>query len=299
MRKLRTMLLAWLLVAAVVLPLAAASPAEQELYASKHGVFYQIFVRSFADGDGDGLGDLRGIIERLDYLNDGDPQTTSDLGVTGIWLTPIHPSPTYHKYDVVDYYAIDPEIGTLADFQELIDQAQARGMKVILDLVCNHTSSQHPWFLAASSDPESPYRDYYIWYDPVLAAGPLLRLFLAKCRSNWANPKVREVKAVAAFWLSRGGRLPPDAATPLERPQPESGDWWLEFSDFLGPLARCLPGGRSVDPMWWPLLRPSIQPSTCLADRIIPIVRFGLDTGWSRPAAAAAVGAAGAGRCPF
>jgi len=104
MRKLRTMLLAWLLVAAVVLPLAAASPAEQELYASKHGVFYQIFVRSFADGDGDGLGDLRGIIERLDYLNDGDPQTTSDLGVTGIWLTPIHPSPTYHKYDVVDYY---------------------------------------------------------------------------------------------------------------------------------------------------------------------------------------------------
>ena len=304
MRKLRTMLLAWLLVAAVVLPLAAASPAEQELYASKHGVFYQIFVRSFADGDGDGLGDLRGIIERLDYLNDGDPQTTSDLGVTGIWLTPIHPSPTYHKYDVVDYYAIDPEIGTLADFQELIDQAHARGMKVILDLVCNHTSSQHPWFLAASSDPESPYRDYYIWADPETpltrrgpwnqivwhpaATGHYYGLFWSEMPDlNWANPKVREeFKAVAAFWLEQGVdgfRL--DAAKHLfeHDPSRKAVDWWLEFSDFVRSLK---PDVYLVGEVWDSphVVAPYYGAFDSafnfdLADRIIPIVRFGLDTG--------------------
>ena len=117
---------------------------EEDIFLAKHGVFYQIFVRSFADGNGDGLGDLRGIIERLDYL--------VELGISGIWLTPIHPSPTYHKYDVLDYYGIDPEIGTLEDFSELIDAAHSRGIRVIMDLVLHHTSALHPWFLAACSD---------------------------------------------------------------------------------------------------------------------------------------------------
>ncbi len=127
-------------------------------------VFYEIFVRSFFDSDGDGIGDLNGIIEKLDYLNDGDPETTTDLGITGIWLMPIFPSPFYHGYDVTDYYDINPEYGTVDEFKSLLDEAHARGIRVIIDLVINHTSSQHPWFLQAA-DPSSPYHDWYIWSD--------------------------------------------------------------------------------------------------------------------------------------
>ena len=116
-------------------------------------VFYEIFVRSFQDSDGDGNGDLKGLISRLDYLNDGDPETTDDLGVTGIWLMPIQPSPSYHGYDVVDYKAINPDYGTMEDFAQFLDEAHERGIKVIVDLVMNHTSSRHPWFIEAQ-DPE-------------------------------------------------------------------------------------------------------------------------------------------------
>ncbi|MGD8856719.1 MAG: alpha-amylase family glycosyl hydrolase [Chloroflexota bacterium] len=127
-------------------------------------VFYEIFVRSFQDSDGDGVGDINGLIGRLDYLNDGDPQTTDDLGVTGIWLMPIMESPSYHGYDVVDYYQIDQEYGTKEDFQRLLDEAHARGIKVIVDLVMNHTSREHPWF-QESMDPDSDRRDWYVWAD--------------------------------------------------------------------------------------------------------------------------------------
>lgn len=127
-------------------------------------VFYEVFVRSFFDSDGDGIGDLNGLIEKLDYLNDGDPETTTDLGITGIWLMPIFPSPSYHGYDVTDYYDINPEYGTMDEFKSLLDEAHARGIRVIIDLVINHTSSQHPWFLQAT-DPSSPYHDWYIWAD--------------------------------------------------------------------------------------------------------------------------------------
>jgi len=100
-----------------------------------HAVFYEVFVRSFYDSNGDGVGDLRGLISKLDYLNDGDSSTTSDLGVSGIWLMPIFPSPSYHGYDVTDYRAIKQQYGTLSDFKALVDSAHARGIKVILDLV--------------------------------------------------------------------------------------------------------------------------------------------------------------------
>lgn len=127
-------------------------------------VFYEVFVRSFYDSNGDGVGDINGLIEKLDYLNDGDPTTTDDLGITGIWLMPIMESPSYHGYDVTDYYAVDQEYGTQADFQRLMTEAHRRGIRVIVDLVLNHTSVQHPWF-TASRDPNSDKRDWYIWSD--------------------------------------------------------------------------------------------------------------------------------------
>jgi alpha-amylase len=132
-------------------------------------VFYEIFVRSFADSTvgplaNDGIGDLRGLIERLDYLNDGDPETYDDLGVTGIWLMPIMQSTSYHGYDTTDYYAVEDDYGTNEDFRELIEQAHARGIRVIVDLVLNHSSSKHPWFIDAQK-PGSEYRDWYTWSD--------------------------------------------------------------------------------------------------------------------------------------
>jgi alpha-amylase len=127
-------------------------------------VFYEVFVRSFKDSDGDGVGDLTGLTESLDYLNDGDPATTDDLGITGIWLMPIFPSPSYHGYDVVDYRAVNPDYGTMDEFEAFLDAAHERGIAVIIDLVINHTSIQHPWFVAAQAD-DPAYRDWYIWSD--------------------------------------------------------------------------------------------------------------------------------------
>ena len=126
-------------------------------------VFYEVFVRSFYDSDGDGVGDINGLIERLDYLNDGDPTTTDDLGITGIWLMPIMESPSYHGYDVVDYYKVDEEYGTEEDFKRLMAEADKRGIKVIVDLVLNHTSAQHPWFTEARADESGENRDWYVW----------------------------------------------------------------------------------------------------------------------------------------
>ena len=139
--------------------------AEPEIYGWWNDlVFYEIFVRSFKDSDGDGIGDFQGIIEQLDYLNDGDPSTTDDLGIGGIWLMPINPSPSYHGYDVKDYYAVNPDYGTMEDFKQLLSEAEKRGIKIIMDLVLNHTSTKHPWFESAR-DPESEYHDWYVWSD--------------------------------------------------------------------------------------------------------------------------------------
>jgi len=120
-----------------------------------YGVNYEIFVRSFADSNGDGIGDLNGITAQLDYLK--------DLGVGGIWLMPIMPSPTYHKYDVTDYKAIDPEYGTEADFKKLVTEAHKRDIKILVDLILNHTGSDHPWFKEAIKEKNNPYRNYYVW----------------------------------------------------------------------------------------------------------------------------------------
>ncbi|MCB0643882.1 MAG: DUF3459 domain-containing protein, partial [Phaeodactylibacter sp.] len=131
--------------------------AYPHIHPSAHQI-YSVFLRSFYDSNADGIGDLRGLTQKLDYLQ--------DLGVDGLWLLPIHPSPSYHKYDVRDYYGIDSIYGTKADFREFVAAAHARGMQVYLDLVLNHTDDEHPWFQAALLDSTSVFHDFYNWKAP-------------------------------------------------------------------------------------------------------------------------------------
>src|ERR1700719_1694161 len=124
----------------------------------KHAVIYEIYPRSFQDSNGDGVGDLNGITSRLDYLK--------ELGVDAIWITPMYPSPQVDfGYDIADYTAIDPQYGTMADFDRLVKEAKARHIRVIMDFVPNHTSDQHPWFIESRSSRANPKRDWYIWRD--------------------------------------------------------------------------------------------------------------------------------------
>lgn len=191
----------------------------------KYRTFYEIFVYSFYDGNGDGVGDLQGVTQALDYLNDGDASTDTDLGVTGIWLMPVMPSDTYHKYDVKDYMAIDPSYGTMEDFETLISECKKRDINVIIDLVMNHTSSSHPWFREAcqylqsigdgeASAEECPYVEYYHfhkgmkwgysqvpgtdWYYEAQFWSEMPDL-------NLSNEAVRaEFEKICQFWLDKG-----------------------------------------------------------------------------------------------
>ncbi|HET7202022.1 MAG TPA: alpha-amylase family glycosyl hydrolase [Steroidobacteraceae bacterium] len=186
-------------------------------------VFYEIFVRSFADSTtgplaNDGIGDFVGLAEKLDYLNDGDPATTHDLGITGIWLMPINPSPSYHGYDVTDYYGIHPQYGTRADFERFLAECHRRGIRVIVDLVLNHSSSRHPWFVKALAG-EPGYRDRYVFVDANAVPdvrGPWDQQVWQQARGqhyygifwsgmpdlNYRNPAVtEEAYRIAEFWL--------------------------------------------------------------------------------------------------
>ena len=160
--------------ALLVLALLAGGCGEKEpeiqpdTTADNYRAFYQIFVGSFSDSDGDGTGDIRGIINRMDYLNDGDVYSENSLGVQGIWLSPIFDSPSYHKYDAADYYKIDEEFGTEADLVELIELCHQRNVKVILDLAINHSSKKNEWFTKfaeahAAGNTSDPYYDIYSW----------------------------------------------------------------------------------------------------------------------------------------
>ena len=198
-------------------------PADEHLVEWPHGVKYEIFVMSYADGDGDGKGDFKGLTTRLDEIR--------DLGVNGLWLMPIMPSDTYHKYHVIDYKNIDPDYGTLDDFKTFIAEAHARDIKVITDFVVNHTGNNHPWFLEASKDPQSRYRDYYVWADKDSIRDQLFKkakaldsdnirkwhpvngdttsahyygYFNGLCPDlNLDNPEVREeIVDIARFWLN-------------------------------------------------------------------------------------------------
>ena len=192
----------------------------------KYRTFYEVFLYSFYDSNGDGTGDIKGLIDKLDYLNDGDDKTDTDLGVNGIWLMPVMPSTTYHKYDVTDYEAIDPEYGTMDDFKKLIADCHDRGINVIIDFVMNHTSSKHPWFTQACdyirglngaepSAEECPYFDYYNFsrekknevYYPVGDTGWYYegKFWSEMPDLNLASEAVRkEFDDITSYWLDLG-----------------------------------------------------------------------------------------------
>jgi len=225
-------------------------------------VFYEVFVRSFSDSDGDGTGDLRGLAAKLDYIK--------DLGANAVWLMPIFPSPSEHGYDTIDYMNINKSYGTIDDFNFLIAEAKKRNIRIILDLMVNHTSDRHPWF-KKSLNKIPPYDNYYLWRDkppggkwfvygkdkPVLNGGwrynPQRRQFFyayfSECMPdlNLKNPLVRdEFKKIAKFWLDKGVsgfRL--DAAQNIIEQGPGHGkqydspatiQWWRRFSQYVKSL---------------------------------------------------------------
>lgn len=208
---------------ALVFLLSRALFAQDARYAWTRGATcYEVFVRSFHDSDGDGVGDLRGLTAKLDYINDGDPRTTTDLGARCIWLMPIAESPSYHGYDVVDYYTVDREYGTNDDFRAFVAASHRRGIRVLVDMVINHASSEHPWFQAALRDTAAPYRAWFRWS---AVEGPKNRWGNSNWHRNphrdeyyygffwggmpdlnWEHAPVREeMKRIAAFWVRNMG----------------------------------------------------------------------------------------------
>lgn len=207
-------------------PMIQVNAGELNVIDDNYRTYYEVFLYSFYDSDGDGIGDIQGLIEKLDYINDGDEKTTGDLGFNGIWLMPVMPSTTYHKYDVTDYCDIDPQYGTLEDFKELMKQCRERGINVIIDFVMNHTSSKHTWFTQACeylanldgkepSESECPYFGYYN-FSKEQEAGYYYEVpgtdwyYEGKFWSempdlNLKNEAVRqELEEAAAFWLELG-----------------------------------------------------------------------------------------------
>ncbi len=187
----------------------------------KHAVIYEIYPRSFQDTNGDGIGDLNGITSRLDYIK--------DLGIDAIWITPFYPSPQVDfGYDIADYTAVDPQFGTMADFDRLMAEAKKRGIRVVVDYVPNHTSDQHAWFKESRTSRDNPKRDWYIWHDGSVNGGPpnnwqswfghsawqldsstnqyyYHHFYVQQPDLNWRNPQVQKAMYdVMRFWLDRG-----------------------------------------------------------------------------------------------
>jgi maltose alpha-D-glucosyltransferase/alpha-amylase len=216
----------------------------------KDAILYELDVETFADSNGDGIGDFPGLTRRLDYL--------SALGVTCLWLNPFFPSPNRDDgYDIADFYSIDPRLGSLGDFVEFMHLARERGIRVLADLVVNHTSDQHPWFQAARKDPHSPYRDYYLWskeepqdrfqgvifpgrqkevwtYDDVAGAWYFHRFFSFQPDLNIANSKVREeIRKIMGFWIQLGVSGFRVDAAPFLIEQPDVDRELRELREFL------------------------------------------------------------------
>ena len=233
-----------------------------------HRVFYEIFVGSFSDSDGDGIGDLRGIINRMDYLNDGDPASGKSLGIGGIWLTPVFLSPSYHKYDVTDYYRIDPDFGTMEDLKELIALCHERDVKLILDLVLNHTGRENEWylrFLEAHRENRTTdrYYDYYTWY-PEGEALPAAGRFMQEDGTmeveanfsdhmpelNYDNPLVRKTMlSVGKYYLEMGvdGFRFDAAKYPYLNDHGKNAAFWAWY---IGELKKVKPDVYTVAEVW-------------------------------------------------
>jgi alpha-amylase len=227
---------------------------------TRGAVFYEVFIRSFRDSGGDGKGDLAGLIEKLDYLNDGDPATSSDLGVDALWLMPVFASPSYHGYDTTDYETINPDYGSNADFERLVSEAHRRGIRIILDFVVNHTGSDHPWFTDSASSPSSAHRDWYVWRgsDPgwtqpwggtnptwhSMNGAYFYGVFWAGMPDlNFRTPAVRrEIERLARLWLDRGvdgfrldaaRHIVEDGPGQAQVDTPETHAYWKEFASFV------------------------------------------------------------------
>lgn len=244
MRRLRSLTVVLFVVMIFTLTGCNSKNNEQKNYEGR--TFYEIFVRAFNDSDGDGIGDLKGVEEKLDYLE--------DLGVKGIWLMPITKSPSYHGYDTEDYYSIDEDYGTVDDLKNLIKEANKRDIKIVMDLVLNHTSTEHPWFKEARVDENSKYRNYYIWSDemnklseasamgtkPWTRNGSKDELYYSIFWSgmpdlNMDNKDVvKEIKDVAKYYLDlgiNGFRL--DAAKWLFNEKEKNLEFWADFNDYV------------------------------------------------------------------
>lgn len=226
MKKLMALLLATALLLAGCGDKKTGNVIPLNLVDDRYNTYYEIFVYSFCDSDGDRVGDLQGVISKLDYLNDGNPETDEDLGIDAIWLMPIMQSSSYHKYDVEDYFSIDSKYGTLDDFDELIENCNERGIDVIIDMVINHSSGKHPWFLAAEQylnecvrDGKEPdvseckYFGYYNFSKKLESGYTSLgngwyyeAQFTANMPDlNLGNSEVRkEIEDIVKFWLDRG-----------------------------------------------------------------------------------------------
>lgn len=185
-------------------------------------VFYEIFVQSFADSDGDGIGDINGMNAKLDYL--------SDLGVDAIWLMPMSPSPSYHKYDVTDYRGIHPDYGTMADFKNFLAEAHQRNIRVVMDFVINHSGFDHPWFQDALTGKEAKYRDYYVWADKDSVAEQIAKKEISFDSDNirqW-HPANGDSTAEHYYGFFHGGMPDLNYDNPVLRAEVyETGKFWL------------------------------------------------------------------------
>jgi glycosidase len=246
------------------IPLSAQDNIENSSNWWEGRVWYLLFVRSFYDSNGDGIGDIQGIIEKLDYLNDGDPTTTDDLGITGIWLMPIMESNAYHGYWITDFYSVESDYGTREDFEQLMEEAHARGIRIVIDFVGNHISSEHPWFQEAlAGNPE--FEDWFIWADENPGyTGPWgAATWWQAYNGRWyygifdralpdlnhQNPEVKAaIRDVARFWVQDMGvdGLRIDGAkywietevngTPVLQDSPEQRQYMREFTDYVHSL---------------------------------------------------------------